>query len=387
MTFFSQRCPNVAAAVAAAALIGLSLPAGAKETAYFLPEYGYSDALLIDWRANGTARVVNSVGAQVGVVTSDAVQRVVTLNSPISQTYEATDSCDFLIQVRQDLNQVVVRDSGKTAQIVGIGTLTNLGGCQDGLVTPFGSLTDAGATHAQIAMAKRPPLTDLVPGAVVAGFSEDTSPNDPFPAQDVVVVQAGSVLFQSSSNTVPLTTTSDGWLLLGLPAEQRGYTRLAFDAKTGGEHWLRAVWANGQVQQVYEATLVKPEVGASFGTSRQASRMWQSGFSLGSRTPFYIYLYQTGNGERVSQDLDAGTEFRSPITWQFSGNDILQTRLLGGGTIRGERTWVPLRDVGTYDEWVMESERWTFADGSVNTLIKPRISRYVDTGKAVPPAR
>jgi hypothetical protein len=387
MKFLSYRRPRLAAAVATAGLVGLSLPASAKETAYFPSEYGSIGGYLIDWRANGTARVVNIVGAQVGVVTSDAAQRVVTLNSPISQTYDSTDSCDLFIQVRQDLNQVVVRESGKAAQLVDIGTFTNLGGCEDGLVVPFGSLTDPGFTYAQIAMSKRPSQADLVPGTLIAGFSEDTTPGDDTPAQDVAVIQAGSVLFRSSGNTVPLSTNSDGWLLLGLPAEQRGYARLAFDAKTGGERWLRAVWANGEVQQVHVADLVKPEVGANFGTLKQASRMWQLSWTLGSRNPFYIYLYQTGNGEKVFKNLDAGTEIRQPITWQFAGNDIVQTRFFGGGTIRQDRTWVPLRDVGTYDEWVMESEWRTFADGTGFSIIKPRILRYVDTGKAVPPAR
>lgn len=388
MKFLSYRSPRVAAAVAAAGLIGLSVPAVAKETAYYLAEFGWSDAHLIDWRSRGMARVANSVGAQEGVVTGDAVQRVITLNSPISQTYDATDSCELPIQVRQDLNQVVVREGGKTAQLVSIGTRTNLGGCEDGLVVPFGSLTDAGETYAQIAMSKRPSQADLVPGTRIAGFSEDTTtPGDVFPAQDVAVIQAGSVLFQSSGNTVPLSTTSDGWLMLGLPAEQRGYTRLSVDPKNGGENWLRAVWSGGQVQRVYEALLVKPVAGASFGSAKQASRVWQSGLFLNTRTPFYIQLYQDGNGERVSKNLDAGTETRTPITWLFSGNDIVQTRTLGGGYFRGDRTWKPLVDVGTYDEWVMESETLTDPNGVVTSFIKPRVNYYVDTGKAVPPAR
>lgn len=383
----SRRRIWAAAAFTAAGLIGLATPAAAKEVAYYTPSDGNDSAYLIDW-AKSKARVVNGVGAQKGSVTGDSAQRVVTLSSPLSVTYPASDSCGLEIQLRYDTNQVVVREGGKTAQIIEIGTSTNLGGCEDGLVTPFGSPTDAGVTHVQVAMAKRPPVTDLIPGVVMAGFSEDAQlPGESQVAQDVAVMQAGSLMFQTTGNTVPASFSADNWLLLALPFEQRGYARLTVDAKTGGEHWLRAVWVNGQAQRVDEALLVKPVAGASFGSVKQASRMWESGLFSGTRTPFYLYLYQAGNGERVSKDLDAGTEFRSPITWVFSGNDIVQTRSLGGGYYRGDRTWQPLRDVGTFDEWVMESELLTDPDGVVTTLIKPRVNLYVDTGKAVPPAR
>ncbi|MBT9594678.1 MAG: hypothetical protein IV094_01665 [Vitreoscilla sp.] len=387
MNMPSRRRIWAAAAFTAAGLIGLATSAAAKEVAYYTPSDGSDSAYLIDW-AKSKARVVNGVGAQKGVVTGDSAQRVVTLNSPFSILNDAFDSCDIGIQQRRDTNQVVVREGGKTAQIIEIGTFTNLGGCEDGLVTPFGSPTDEGVTHLQVAMAKRPPVTDLIPGAVMAGFSEDAQlPGEFQVAQDLAVMQAGSLLFQTTGNAVPASLSPDKWLLLALPFEQRGYTRLSVDAKTGGEHWLRAVWANGQTQRVHEALLVKPVGGASFGSVKQASRMWESGLFSGTRTPFYLYLYQDGNGERVSKNLDAGTETRTPMTWVFAGNDIVQTRSLGGGYYRGDRTWQPLRDVGTYDEWVMESEMLTDPDGVVTTLIKPRVNLYVDTGKAVPPAR
>ena len=114
--------------------------------------------------------------------------------------------------------------------------------------------------------------------------------------------------------------------------------------------------------------------------------MWDSGIFIATRKPFFFYLYKTGTGERVQKDLDLGTESRTPITsWGLDGGNLWQQRLLGGGTIQRNRTWVPLRNEGSKTHWVMESEVQV-DDTGATTLIKPRVNYYLDTGKAVPPA-
>ena len=109
-------------------------------------------------------------------------------------------------------------------------------------------------------------------------------------------------------------------------------------------------------------------LGAGFGTMMQASRMWDSGIFIATRKPFFFYLYKTGTGERVQKDLDLGTESRTLINaWGLDGGNLWQQRLLGGGTIQRNRTWVPLRNEGSKTHWVMESE--VQVDGSGETVL------------------
>lgn len=373
------------AALIASCLPGAALAATTKSVAYFNAGDGNSSTYLIDWKPKSRARVASILGAQVGDVADDGTQKVITLDSPLSTTFTNYDDCSEEIQQRQDVNQVVVRDlTGGVSQLVDVGTITNIGGCQDGLVTPFGSLTDEGISLKRLAMTARPPVTDLVPGTQIAGFSEDVKlPGELDVAQDVVTMQTGNVQFQASGHVVPAAFDSNQWLVLNLPSGQRAYTRLVVDAKTGGETWLMADWSAGKPQRVEEVMVVKPSAGAGFGTVLQASRMWNSGLFIESRTPFYFYLYKNGTGERVLKDLDLGTESRTPIpSWGFDGLNLVQQRPFGPGT--RDRTWVPLSNVGKF-HWVMESETADDGSGAI-VLIKPRVNYYLDTGKAVPPA-
>ena len=105
--------------------------------------------------------------------------------------------------------------------------------------------------------------------------------------------------------------------------------------------------------------------------------------ALPNNPSVFIYLYQGGTGERVSKDLATGTESRVPITWVFYGKDIVQTRF--SGTVRRDRAWVPLRNIGGNIRFVMESETATLSDGTIQPIILPRVNFYVDTGKAVAP--
>ena len=373
------------AALIASCLPGAALAAATKSTAYFKAGDGSSNAYLIDWKPNNRARVASILGAQPGGVANDGTQKLITLDHPLSTTYLNYDDCGEEIQQRQDVNQVVVRDlTGGVSQLVDIGTITNIGGCQDGLVTLFGSPTDEGASLKRLAMSARPPVTDLVPGTVIAGFSEDIMlPGETAVAQDVATVQAGTVQFQTSGHIVGAAFDANQWLVINLPTGQRAYTRLAVDSKTGGETWLMADWVGGKAQRVEETLVVKPAAGAGFGTVTQASRMWNSGLFIESRTPFFFYLYKNGTGERVLKDLDLGTESRTPIpAWDFEGLNLVQHRPFGPGS--RDRTWVPLTNVGK-NHWVMESETADDGSGAI-VLIKPRVNYYLDTGKAVPPA-
>lgn len=387
---FSRRALalGATAALLAAGLPGAALAAGTKSVAYFMPGDGTTTAYLIDWQARSRARVVSGQGAQAGSVADNGTQKLVTLDGPLSNTYDTYDSCDNFIQQRQDTLQMVVRDlPGGVSQIVEIGTITNLGGCEDGLVTPFGTPDDAGASKKRLSMSARPSVADLVPGSQIAGPSEEAwAPGDMATAQDVVTLGAGTATFQASGHSVPAAFSPDQWLVFSLPGFQRAYTRVEVDARTGGETWLRADWAAGAPTRVESALFVKPAGGAGFGTAAQAARMWDSGIFIATRKPFFFYLYKTGTGERVQKDLDLGTEWRTPIAaWWLDGGNLWQQRLLGGGTIQRNRTWVPLRNEGSKTHWVMESE--VQVDGSdVTTVIKPRVNYYLDTGKAVPPA-
>lgn len=373
------------AALVAASLPGTALAGTTKSIAYFAVGDGSSNAYLIDWQPKNKARVANINGAASGTVASDETQKVVTFNSPISFSITNWDDCGEEIQQRTDTNQLVVRDhTGGVTEFVEIGTITNVGGCHDGQVEPFGSLTDEGQPLTRLSMAARPPVTDLVPGTQIAGFSEDVVTPDAFGlAQDVVTMQSGNVQFHASGHVVPGAFDANKWFVLNLPSGQRAYTRLAVDAKTGGETWLLADWSAGKAQRVEEVSMVKTSAGAGFGTVAQASRMWESGLFAATRTPFFFYLYKNGKGERVQKDLDLGTESRAPISsWGFDGLNLLTHRDFGSAGTR-DRTWVPLSNVGKF-HWVLESE--TAFDGSDTfVLIKPRVNSYEDTGKAVKP--
>lgn len=369
----------------------IAAPAGTtRSTAYIMPTDRSGASYLVDWQAGKRARVVTYDGAGAGSVASSGTQRLVTLDAPITTIIEGfVDGCGDIVQQRKELDQFAVRDlDGGVSQVNEIGTYTNIGGCQDGLETPFGSPDDPGTSMKRLSMAARPPVSDLLPGTEIAGFSEDQPTADnPFFEQDVVKFKAGNqALFRATGHVLPYIVDANLWLVFTLPdGQQRGFTRLLLDDKTGGERWFMAAWVGGQPANVNSLLFVKPATGAGFGSVAQASRMWESGLFAGTRYPFFIYLYKDGTGERVSKDLDLGTETRSPIdSWAIDGLDVVQHRLFDGGATRFDRTWAPLRNQDKV-RWVMESEVLV-QDGSATVTIKPRVNYYLDRGKAVPPA-
>jgi hypothetical protein len=387
----SCRSLGFAAGVAlAVAALPASALAAAKSTAYFAFADGARTAYLIDWLPKARARVAARLGARTGTIAEDGGQKTISFDTPMSYTYEDVDACGLPIEKRYEFRQLIVRNlpAGVT-QFVQLGAQVNVGGCQDGLTEPFGSPSDTGESLKRVAMSDRPPMTDMVPGVQIAGFSEEASQQPPgYVAEDVVTLSDGSASFQRTGSVVPATLGANGWLVFSFPDFQRAYTRLAVDTKTAGETWLLADWADSLPQRVEEVLVVKPVAGAGFGSVAQASRMWESGLFQNSVVlRSATHLYKSGTGERVTQYLDQDIESRDPIqSWGFAGVNLMQHRSTDDGWVVHTRTWVPLRNQGSKVRWVMENETRLF-DGQPIPGIKPRVNFYIDTGKAVPPAQ
>lgn len=375
-------------------LLAGNAQAQSRPVAYVGQGYNTSNAYLFDWQGSTRADVVTNGGRTGAAVLRSGAQRLLTLDTPFSAlTYGSDiDPCiGTQPLVRQDLLQLAVAtvsgtDSRGTSKVVEIGTLTTLEGCAPGTVTPYGAPTDPGLATRHLALALRPSVADLLPGVALAGPSEaPRDPDVPFPAQDVLTLQAGGLgSFAASGHVVPAAFDADQWLVLGLAGGERAYARLFVDRLTGAETWLDVERSGGVPQLAFARLMVKPVAGASFGGLRRASRMWQSGLSTTPTSAFLIYLYQTGAGERVLVDTVAGTETRSPISWTFAGPNIRQTRALGS-TSTGVRTWQPLANNGGRATFVMEDELRVLADGTVLPFIAPRVNFYTDTGAATPP--
>jgi hypothetical protein len=376
--------------LAAAAFALAACAAQGAQTVYVPQSYGVVGGYLIDWNG-ATAHVISGGGNAGGSVARSGRQRVVTLAVPISVQFSGFDSCGGESLMQADTQQVAVTtvtgtDGRGTSAVVEVGVTRTLTGCDAGTEVPFGSLTDPGLAAQHLPMSARPSVSDLVPGIALAGPSEEpASAGDPFVSADVLTLQAGGMAsFARSGHVVPASFDADQWLVLILPGFERAYARILVD-RSGAERWLMAERAGGVPQTVQSALMVKPAAGAGFGGVRRASRIWESGLFAGSNNPFFIELYATGAGARVSKDLAAGTETRTPVTWAFSGPDIVQTRALGSDS--GVRTWKPLANGGGRAHFVMEDEIYVPADGTPPfTLIKPRINFYIDEGAATPPA-
>lgn len=366
------------------------------QTAYY-PSWGRGnfDAVLIDWISPGRARVVIGAGAQLGTLAPQGSQTMIALDAPISKLQVSGDlnSCDEQPTLRKNTTALVVRNlSGSsdrgTSQIVEIGTLTHVDGCEAGRIIPFGTPTDAGTSMKRLAMSERPSVRDVSPGTVMAGFGEYEWPVDYefFWESDLVTLYAGGLaLFARSGHLVRADFNNDKWLVFELPQGQRAFTRLEIDDETGAETWLRAEWSDGQPERVIADLVVKSDPRASFGSARRMSRVWDMGlfYLLPDRTQFR--LYAGGKGERVEILQSEGTETHIPITWRFVDKSIVLNRLVGNGPNRRERTWMPLRTGSDKVRLVMESENTIFPDGTVRTFIPPRVNFYIDRGPAIAP--
>lgn len=370
-------------------------PAPAATTIGYLPQtFSTTFAYLVEVQSPTRVRVTNIIGSAAGSVTEIVGGRLATLDRPIAVDVVAadTDACGIQPVQRQETRQVLIRQIAGSplqgrSEVVELGTLTNLTGCEVGKVTPFGSLDEAGLPTRHLTLAQRPPVTDLGPGVDLAGPKEAPKPADnPYDTLSADVVRflpGGRVRFSATGLEVPAVPNADGWLVLQMPGFQRGYLRLFVDPTTGAEAWLQAEFANGRPATVEQALMVKAQSGASFGTVVQASRRWESGLFVGTAAPFAVYLYSDFTGDRVSLDPITGQPVYAPITWGFDGLDIVQDRPAGVG-VTARRTWVPLRNNGIY-RFVIEREDLLFSGGQ-NPRITPRVNFYIDRGRAVPPS-
>lgn len=367
-------------------LAGAVSSATAKATVYYRFPW-VAVAYLIDWKSESRARVTGGGGSTMGAVADNGSQKLITLDMPFAMKGGwGSDTCGDYKYLHM-IKQIVVRDlPGRVTELVEIGSDVVVGGCRDGESTPFGTPDDAGLSLTRLSMAARPGMGDLVAGSQISGPSDAPwEAGDAYPPQDTVSIQSGSVTFDGSKQTAVASFSADGWWVFNLAGGQRAQTRLSVDAKTGGEAWLLAEWANGKPQRVAGLNFVKPLAGAGFGTVARASRMWQSGSTVGTSQLFFHYLYKNGSGERVSQFLDTGEEYRNPITsWGLDGADLWEQRVVSGDFLQNRR-WVPLRNQGTKTRWVMENYDYVVS-GVTTQVFKPRVVYFVDTGKAVPPS-
>lgn len=391
-------------AVAACMLAVLALPAAAKSMFYVSDPpfptgsaYYTTTAWYVVLNGEGKARLTGWMGSQTGVYTDNGSETLVTLGKPLVRTtFSAPDpDCGYEQHaIGVEVRQVLFRRAPGTnaakgkSQVVEIGQINDPGNaCRPAMSTTFGSLGEAGITMLHRSSAKREPMSDLVAGLTIAGFSEvPAAPPEgsyPFFETDVVTLEAPTTLrFHRSGHVLGAALSGDQWLVLDLPGSQRAYTRFSIDAATGAELWFAAEWRDGKPQKVFNTYLFKPMAGASLGTKAQTSRMWESFLAAGTNTPFFFYVYRNDQGDRVSKDVAAGTETRTPFAWTYDGADLFMTRMIG--TTLSERRWTPLGRVGKY-QWVMEQEQRTLPGQAPYAFIPPRVIGYIDRGAAVPP--
>lgn len=392
---FTRRLSRAAMSLVAIGLMAIALSAAARTMFYVPNGYAYSEAwYLVLNETDKKARLVGVLGSATGTYTDNGTEVLVTLNKPLSIVLASAELVcnNEQYTYRHDVEQVLFRrvdatsvNSGKS-QVVQIGRDTILDTCKAGEVIPFGSLSDEGMAMLHRSTGKRAPMTDVVAGLTIAGFSEQVDSTDPaVPLEaDIVTLDSNTtVRFQRTGHVINATLTSDQWLVLQLPGGQRGYTRVIVNMNNGLETWVRAEFKDGKARTATTVLLVKPLPGSTFGSKTQTSRMWESIFFAGTNDPLYFYLYGNYTGEKISKDIAGGYESRQPITWRFDGGDVVQTRAASSSSY--ERRWTPLARTGKYMA-VMESELRTPSGGTTTTYIPPRVNAYIDRGKATPPA-
>jgi len=356
---------------------------------YTVNNDGRSGGTLIDWQRN-RAQVVTIMGRGAGTVVAEATQRVITLDAPLVQEFAAVDACSASYVVRSEVTGIVVRDTGGglgrgESELLNLGRVTYVGGCQDGTVVPGPAPTDPGLPMQRIALALKPSIADLQPGVRLAGPMEAPGllADVIFTGQDIATFNGdGTATLAASGNVVPVRTTADGWLVFTHPGFERAYLRLATDTSNGIESWLMADWSAEAPQRLIETLMVKPAASAGFGPLLSA-RMWEHGLFSASPTSNQRFdLYPGGSGERVIHDVASGVDTRTPLTWQLTGAAITLQRASGAST--ATRTWTPLLNRGR-SRAVMESEMSQPPSGPAFVTIRPRVTFVVDRGAAVAP--
>jgi hypothetical protein len=380
------------AAVAVACAAGAH--AAPRQTLSYTADPSFNVAWIVDWNAaKHTAHLVDYVGAADGTWTDDGTLRVLTLSAPLETTQDTFDCNGLPMTQTVDLLQVAVRHvSGGahkgSAQLVEIGTTTDQGGCTPGLVTPYGSTSDAGTATTYLDMAERPDTDDLRHGATLAGMS-DTDPAGGVDSTQLVARTVTfahrAVTFANSGASVPRDVV-DGWFVLDFGGFQRGYTRLSVDPKTHAEQWLGAAWRDGAPQSIFQTMMVQPNAAAGFGGHNAQSHVWNSGLFLQSDTFAIVHLFPDFTGIFEQQARDGSFDSLMPATWTASGADLVISRSSNFAVSYRTRTWVPIANYGKAHFVIENEDNHVVADGSVTPFIVPRVNFYVDEGKAVPPA-
>ncbi|MCK9684809.1 hypothetical protein [Scleromatobacter humisilvae] len=360
----------------------------------YVSEPSFLTAYLIDWdAATHRAHLVDFAGNADGTWTDDGTLRVLTLSAPIETTQDTFDCNGLPMTQTVDLRQVAVRHvSGGahkgSAQVIEIGTTTDIGGCTPGLVTPYGSTSDPGTPTTYADMADRPGMDDLAHGATLAGMSDTDPAGVVDPTQLVARLTTfahHSVTFADTGASVPRDLV-DGWFVLDFGTFQRGYTRLSVDPHTHAETWLGAAWSSGGPTSVFQTMMVVPDASAGFGGHNAQAHVWNSGLFLQSDSPTDYQLYADNTGVFEEKDTSGNVLLSMPATWADSGANLVLTRSNNLASNFYVRTWVPIANYGKA-HFVFENEDLhTVASGSVSVRILPRVNFYVDAGKATPPA-
>jgi len=364
------------------------------QTVSYIGDPSFNTAWMVDWNAaTHTAHLVDSAGAGDGTWTDDGTLRVLTLATPIETMQEGFDCNGLPFTQAVDLRQVAIRHvSGGahqgSAQVLELGTTTDQGGCTPGLVTPYGSLDDAGTATSYLDMAHRPGTEDLRHGATLAGMSDTDAAGAVDPTQLVArIVTFGhhALTFANSGASVPRDVV-DGWFVLDFGGFQRAYTRLSVDPTTHAEAWLGAAWRDGAPTTIFQTMMVRPNAAAGFGGHAAQSHVWDSGLFLQSPTFVLFHLYPDFTGSFEQKARDGSADARMPATWGDSGANVVISRSFDFTVQYRTRTWVPIANYGSA-HFVLENEdRHIVADGSVTQAILPRVNFYVDEGQATPPA-
>jgi len=385
------RAAFAAAAFAMLASASTALAASRTSVSYLPIDAALPQAYIVDW--NAKTHRVHVVELRVngdGSYTDDGTQRLVTFDGAGLPPFliDTVDCNDQPMQQSVEITQMVFRPvSGTlhkgTAQVVEIGYMTDIGGCTPGQQTPFGSPSDPGTSTNNLDMADRASIADLVPGAQLAGPSED--PSQPgqnyFLQAQVTTFGSGTLTFQTSGHAWPYTN-SNGWIVIDFGTFQRGYTRVTRNAKTGVEDWIIADWQAGAPVNVEPTPMVEPNAAAGFGSKGATAHVWNEGLYANEPVTYEYALYKDHSGLRL---IDGGIDGQEPVTWSSMGaGDAapLDIRRNVQDTYFS-RTWVPLANYGK-NHFVMESEDIYDLDGNfLQHYFEPRINWYVDEGKAV----
>lgn len=388
---------DLAVAIAAAGLLTLASSALAQvqRVGYYAPSIDIRNARVVHWDATaGRAKETDGDGARGGTYVHDGNgARVLTYDTPITITYEASNQCGELATLRDDRTQAIYLDldqrprTGKT--IIGTaGTRTWVDGCDAGLSEPYA--TDGADWPLQRqSMSISADVADLVAGTRLAGLSEepvtysaDGQVNWFNLPQDTVNFTGlpGMAIFERSGYGHAAHLNQNNWVVIDLPSGPRAYRRMITDARNGREIWLMGDVQGNELKWVGQINMVKPAAGASFGSEEDVARVWRSSFRTSGLFGYKLFPDHTAN--RCSKAPDQPWYCFTTVSWSFE-MDIVSITTVYPGSFTRLRTWEPLVRNGN-KQWVFETEVYQNADGSTSPYIARRVNYYEDKGAAAP---